>query len=58
MVHGVPDDTEPTSFEDAILGPESKEWIEAIQTEVRSLEEKKTWNERLKTWKNSCCYSF
>ena len=43
MVYGVSHETEPTSFQDAISGPESKEWIEAIQSEVSSLEENQTW---------------
>jgi hypothetical protein len=43
MVYGVSHETEPTSFQDAISGPKSKEWIEAIQSEVSSLEENLTW---------------
>jgi len=43
MVYGVSHETEPTSFQDAISGPESKECIEAIQSEVSSLEENQTW---------------
>jgi len=43
MAYGVSHETEPTSFQDAISGPESKEWIEAIQSEVSSLEENQTW---------------
>jgi len=39
MVYGVSHETELTSLQDAISGPESKEWIEAIQSEVSSLEE-------------------
>jgi hypothetical protein len=36
-------ETESTSFEDAISGPESKECIEVIQSEVCYLEQNKTW---------------
>jgi len=43
MVYGVFHEVELTSFQDAISGPESKEWIEAIQSEVSSLEENQTW---------------
>jgi hypothetical protein len=43
LVYVVSQETEPTSFQDAISGPESKEWIEAIQYEVCSIEENKTW---------------
>jgi hypothetical protein len=46
MVYGVSYETEPTSFQDAISGPESKEWIEAIQSEVFSVEENQTWEPR------------
>ena len=42
MVYGVCHDTEPTSLQDAISGPESKKWIEAIQSELSSLEENQT----------------
>ena len=44
IVYGVSHETEPTSFQDAISGPESKEWIEAIQSEVCSQEEEKLGN--------------
>jgi len=37
MVYGA-SHVEPTSFQDAISGSESKEWIEAIQPEVSPLE--------------------
>jgi hypothetical protein len=43
VVYGVSHETEPTSFQDAISGAESKEWIEAIQSQVSSLEENQTW---------------
>jgi hypothetical protein len=43
MVYGVSHETEPTSFQDAISGPESKEWIEASQFEVSFLQENHTW---------------
>ena len=43
MVYGFSHETEPTSSQDAISGPESKEWIEAIQSEVSSVEENQTW---------------
>jgi hypothetical protein len=43
MVYGVSHETETTSFQDVISGPESKEWFEAIQCEVFSLEENQTW---------------
>jgi hypothetical protein len=43
MVYGVSHETEPTSFQHAISRPESKKWIEAIQSEVSSLEENQTW---------------
>jgi hypothetical protein len=39
MVYGVSHKTEPTSFQDAISGTESNEWIEGIHCEVSSLEE-------------------
>jgi len=42
MVYEVSHETEPTSSHDAISGPESKEWIEAIQYEVFSLQENQT----------------
>jgi hypothetical protein len=43
MVYGVSHETKPTSFQDAISGPKSKEWIEAIESEVSSLEGNQTW---------------
>jgi hypothetical protein len=43
MVYGVSHETEPTSFHDAISGPEPKEWIEAIQCEVSSVDENQSW---------------
>ena len=43
MVYGVFHETEPTCFQDAILEPESKEWVEVIQFEGFSLEENQTW---------------
>jgi hypothetical protein len=42
MVYGVYNETEPTSFEDAISGPQPKEWIEGIQSQVCSLDGNKT----------------
>jgi len=35
MVYGVSHETEPTSFQDAISGPEPKKWIEAINLKFR-----------------------
>jgi hypothetical protein len=43
MIYRVSSDTEPASFQDSISEPELKEWIEAIQFEVSSLEENQTW---------------
>jgi len=43
MVNGVSHETEPTPLQDVISGPESREWIEAIQSEVCSLEENQTY---------------
>jgi len=48
MVHEISHETEHTSFQDAISGPESKEWIEAIQSELSSLKENQTWE--------PCCF--
>ena len=42
-VYGLSQETEPTSVEDAISGPESKEWIESIQSEICCLEKNTTW---------------
>jgi len=42
MVQGVSDETERTSFQDAISGPGSEEWIETIESERSSLEENQT----------------
>jgi len=38
-------ETDPTGFQGAISGPESKESIGAIQSEVSSLQENKTWEQ-------------
>jgi hypothetical protein len=43
MVYGVSHYTERTSFQDAISRLGSKEQIEAIQSEVSSLEANQTW---------------
>jgi len=43
LVYAVFHETEPTSFEDAVSRPVSKEWIKAIQSEVSSLKENKIW---------------
>ena len=57
MVYGVSHETEPTTFQDAISGPESKEWIEAIQWDVLSLEEKQNVGTLLLTsWKEGNSY--
>jgi hypothetical protein len=42
MVYGVSHDTDPISFQDAFSEPESMEWIQAIQSQVWSLEETQT----------------
>ena len=42
MVQGVSDETERTSFQDAISGPGSEELIETIESERSSLEENQT----------------
>ena len=57
MVYGVCHETQTTSSQDAISGPESKEWIEAIQSKVSSLEENQTLGTLLLTsWKESNSY--
>jgi len=56
IVYGVSDETEPISFQGAISGPESKGWIEVIQSEVSSLEETKLGNLLLTSWKEGNSY--
>jgi hypothetical protein len=43
MVYGVCHETELISFQNAILGPQSKEGIEAIQSENCFLEKTSCW---------------
>ena len=50
-------ETEPTSFQNGISGQGSKEWIEAIQSEVSFLEENLTLGALVLTsWKESNSY--
>lgn len=38
------DEAEPKTYEEAISGPHSQEWIKAIQQELKSLHEHNTWD--------------
>ena len=35
---------EPTNYEEAMMGPDSDKWLEAMKSEIRSMYEKKVWN--------------
>ena len=37
------DQTEPKSYKEAIIGPESKQWIKAIKDEYASIQKNNTW---------------
>ena len=37
------DNNEPTSYGEAMVGPDSDEWLEAIKSERGSMYEKKAW---------------
>ena len=37
------DNNEPTSYGEAMVGPDSDKWLEAIKFEMRSMYENKVW---------------
>ena len=46
------DNTEPTSYGEAMVGPDSDEWLEAIKSEIiGSLRRRRTWTVMLPSMK-------
>ena len=37
------DQDEPTNYEEAMMGPDSVKWLEAMKSEMRSMYENKVW---------------
>ena len=37
------DHDEPTNYEEAMAGPDSNKWLEAMQSEIESMYENKVW---------------
>ena len=37
------DNGEPSNYEEAMTGPDSNKWLEAIQSEIESMYENKVW---------------
>ena len=37
------DNNEPTSYEEAMVGPDSNKWLEAMKSEIGSIYENKVW---------------
>ena len=37
------DNSEPSNYEEAMAGPDSNKWLEAMQSEIESMYENKVW---------------
>ena len=37
------DNNEPTSYQEAMVGPDSNKWLEAMKSEIGSMYENKVW---------------
>ena len=38
------DDAEPKTYEEAVMGPDSEKWLEAMRSELKSMADNQVWN--------------